>query len=38
MTYKMGTKYKCTKCESEFVIIKATPEAAITCCDEEVEQ
>lgn len=38
MSYKMGTKYKCEACESEFVVIKPSPEASLKCCDQEVKE
>lgn len=37
MAVKIGTKYKCVACQSEFIVIKATPNAELKCCGTSVE-
>lgn len=38
MSIKMGTKYSCPSCKSEFIIMKATPNSSLTCCGKPVEK
>lgn len=37
MSVKVGTKYKCPNCNSEFIITKSTPQAELKCCGKDLE-
>lgn len=38
MEVKVGTKYMCSTCKSEFIITKATPQTDLKCCQVQLEK
>lgn len=38
MEVKIGSKYMCSTCSSEFIITKAAPQTKLKCCGAELEK
>jgi len=37
MSIKVGSKYSCSTCKSEFIVMKTNPKADLVCCDKPLE-
>lgn len=38
MSVKMGTKFECVTCDSQFIIMKSSPNISLECCGQKLEK